>query len=777
MRKRYSLLLLPLMVLVLVGCTTTDNPTDTPAADYVGSDACVTCHAENHTEWTESGHPYKLTKIDGASPEDVFPDHAQYPNDIAGPPTGYTWDDVSYTIGGFGWKMRWMDNDGYIVTSGAAGDLVQYNFEADEAGQNSWVTYHTDNEPGTKPYDCGKCHTTGWIADEDHATDGDLTDNQDGLPGIHGTFVEGGVGCEACHGPGSIHVEDPDRDNIIKDTSSALCGQCHTRDAENHIAASSGFIKHHEQYDEWLHSPHGGVMRGPGCNDCHDSHASVKFDDVAAGTGTTATCESCHTEITQTAHNGAAGCVDCHMPMASKTAVKIHDYQGDIKTHIWTINTDAVGKDAMFNAEGSLVVEDMDGQAAVTLDFACYGCHQDAMGVGGDDSYKSLAALSEFAQNIHDAVPDLDYVGAETCGACHADHFERWTASGHPYKLTKLDGAAPSDAFPDHAQFPNDVVGPPTGYTWNDVTYTIGGFGWKMRWIDSDGYIVTSGAAGDLVQYNFETDSWVTYHTDNEPGSKPYNCGKCHTTGWVADEDYDTDGTLEDNQDGLEGMHGTFFSGGVECEACHGMGSQHAHSPSGYDMVVDTSSEACGQCHTRDSENRIAASGGYIKHHEQYDEWLHSPHGGVRGPGCNDCHDSHASVKFDDVAPGTGTTASCESCHTEITFTAHNGAPDCVDCHMPMASKTAVAVHAHQADIKTHIWSINTAAVGKDEMFTPDGAFVAEDLDGQAQVTLDFACYGCHKDDAGVGGDYSPQTLSQLSILAAGMHTPLMSSK
>jgi hypothetical protein len=771
MKTRLALILLPLMILALVGCSETDDPTDPAVAAYVGSATCATCHETIHDTWVESGHPYKLTKVEGEAPTTSFPSFAGFPNDVVGPPDGYTWDDISYTIGGYGWKMRWIDNDGYIITSGAAEADVQYNFQTDD-----WVTYHTGDEPGTKPYNCGKCHTTGWIADEDYADDGDLTDNQDGIPGMHGTFEFGGVHCEECHGPGSLHADDPDGIDMELSTASSDCGRCHTRDAENHIASSGGFIKHHEQYDEWLHSPH-GATRGPGCNDCHDAHASVRYDDVALGTGTTATCESCHVEIVETAHNGAAGCVDCHMPKATKTAVAVHDYQGDIKTHIWSINTDPVGKtDGMFNAEGNLVLEDVDGQAAVTLDFACYSCHQDGNGNGGGASEKDLEELSAMAVGMHDVIPDPAYVGAETCATCHSSHFERWTASGHPYKLTPVDGAAPTDAFPAHAQFPNDVVGPPAGYTWDDVTYTIGGFGWKMRWIDNDGYIITSGAAEDLVQYNFEADAWGTYHTQDEPGTKPYNCGKCHTTGWIDDEDWETDGTLDDNQDGLEGMHGTFFSGGVECEACHGMGSQHAYSPAGYDMVLDNSSELCGQCHTRDPEHRIPASGGYIKHHEQYDEWLHSPHSGIGGPGCNSCHDSHASVKFDDVAPGSGVTASCESCHSSM-VTNHSALATCTDCHMPEASKSAVAVHAYQGDIKTHIWSINTAAVGKDEMFTPEGDFVQLDGEDKAQITLDFACYSCHRDEGGIGGDWSQQDLNELSAKATGIHTPVISAK
>lgn len=38
------------------------------------------------------------------------------------------------------------------------------------------------------------------------------------------------VGCEACHGPGSVHVANPSKDNILRGTSvtnPVVCGQCH----------------------------------------------------------------------------------------------------------------------------------------------------------------------------------------------------------------------------------------------------------------------------------------------------------------------------------------------------------------------------------------------------------------------------------------------------------------------------------------------------------------------------------------------------------------------
>ncbi|RMF18940.1 MAG: hypothetical protein D6760_13500, partial [Deltaproteobacteria bacterium] len=161
-----------------------------------------------------------------------------------------------------------------------------------------------------------------------------------------------------------------------------------------------------------------------------------------------------------------------------------------------------------------------------------------------------------------------------------------------------------------------------------------------------------------------------------------------------------------------------------------------------------------------------------IRHHEQYDEWLHSPHN-TPGTGCDACHDPHSSVKYDDDATGFGTKLDCEDCHTEITYIKHGTNADCVDCHMPKASKSAVAVNDYQGDLRTHLWLINTDAVGKDTgMFEPGGGYVAEDLLGLGRVTLDFACYGCHQDGNGVGGSASVKTLAELSAYATGMHTP-----
>lgn len=135
-----------------------------------------------------------------------------------------------------------------------------------------------------------------------------------------------------------------------------------------------------------------------GCVSCHDPHASVKYDDKAHGDGVTKDCVSCHSNYYSKSNHvfGELTCITCHMPKASKSAIKEGDYMGDIKTHIFKINPAADG--TMFNEEGNLA--NVEGKG-VSLDYVCYQCHKDKNGKGGDASYKTMKGLSAKATNFH----------------------------------------------------------------------------------------------------------------------------------------------------------------------------------------------------------------------------------------------------------------------------------------------------------------------------------------------------------------------------------------
>jgi len=347
------------------------------------------------------------------------------------------------------------------------------------------------------------------------------------------------------------------------------------------------------------------------------------------------------------------------------------------------------------------------------------------------------------------------YIGSEACAQCHQDNYDKFIKSGHPYKLNKVvDGKAPTYPYTTLTYLPSGVNGK---YTWNDISYVIGGYGWKARYIDKNGYIITT----DDSQYNLEDGSIVGYHADLDEGTKKYDCGRCHTTGWKSVADGGSP------QDGLPGMDGEFFAGGIQCEACHGMGNVHAATQDKADISIDKSATFCGSCHYRNADHTIAASGGFIKHHEQYDALISGPHASM---GCIDCHDPHASTKYDNQAPGSGVTKECTVCHTDTKYAQtniHNGAT-CINCHMAKASKSAIKTNdGLNGDLKTHIFKINPAADGPDNFFTDGGAIANANGLG---VPLNFICYKCHTDSNGNGGGGSTKTMQELSTKATGFH-------
>ncbi|MFQ5997623.1 MAG: multiheme c-type cytochrome, partial [Dehalococcoidales bacterium] len=327
------------------------GPTPTLAEElgYVGSETCGQCHADKYSSFRVTGHPWKLKTAEVAKSN---------PLPL---PKGYTWDDISYVIGGYKWKSRYIGTDGYIITTtdGEPGNN-QYNMMV-----GTWSDYHAGEE---KKYNCGKCHTTGYSEEG----------NQGGLEGIVGTWAFEGIQCEACHGPGKDHVAGGgDKAAITVDSSSALCGNCHIRGEAETIPAKGGFIRHHEQYNELLASPH----KSFNCVTCHDPHQKAEFSIKAD-------CASCHsgqnTEFTGSQMQKVGlTCTDCHMPMATKSAVSLGPNKGDVKTHLFRITTDPAA--SLFTEDGAFAND------SLTLDFVCLQCHQD----------KDVQWAADYAEGVH----------------------------------------------------------------------------------------------------------------------------------------------------------------------------------------------------------------------------------------------------------------------------------------------------------------------------------------------------------------------------------------
>lgn len=388
------------------------------AADktFVGSDKCKTCHSDQYDTWIESGHPYKFTIIENGEapsyPPEALNFQDQYMDSLGD--GSHTWDNIAGVIGGYGWKARFVGNDGHLVgTAGSAFSTGlghnQMNFYDGE--DHGWVNYH----PGdvTKyNYGCFKCHTTGGD------TTGTWLAGVDGL----GTFTEGGIGCESCHGPGSAHIESESKNDIDRvyefahqdnslgglsvdevvqtpnpegDDINFLCGTCHNRSYTDPINASGGFVRHHEQWDEFTATKHGDI--GLTCVSCHDPHKRTIWD----GDGITKTCEECHSEQVATVnHSGGATCLDCHMPYAAKSGTKrgMSGFKGDVRSHLFKITADTA---SMFTADGSAVRDDETRGASLSPAYSCLGCHNDDPEDG--ISEKTLEAAVAGAIGMHSA--------------------------------------------------------------------------------------------------------------------------------------------------------------------------------------------------------------------------------------------------------------------------------------------------------------------------------------------------------------------------------------
>jgi len=206
-------------------------------------------------------------------------------------------------------------------------------------------------------------------------------------------------------------------------------------------------------------------------------------------------------------------------------------------------------------------------------------------------------------------------------------------------------------------------------------------------------------------------------------------CGACHG---------DIAATLADS------VHGF-----IECETCHGPGSNHVRAPDSTTIVTDRSSALCGQCHSRgDSQHRIAAEDGLLKSNQQYDELLA---GGKASFKCVRCHDPHVSLN---PASGPALQPACASCHVETVNQFHAAAGvGCIDCHMPFAVRKDSASGDGdnvQGDSRSHLFTINATAHPYEMFYQQDGTTFASGF-----LTLNFACLGCHDGSYGKQHDFS----------------------
>ena len=197
-----------------------------------------------------------------------------------------------------------------------------------------------------------------------------------------------------------------------------------------------------------------------------------------------------------------------------------------------------------------------------------------------------------------------EYVGVSACSSCHKDLAANHAKSSHSLALQD----ASSDKAPIKADFtlgekermvtfPEETS--PRAFTADDIAYVVG----SGRYVERYLYKVARNKYAVLpAEWNVAKKAWEPYvrgaGAAKWPDEPAYdwtqNCAGCHTTGLIANR-------------------GRWTDDGVQCESCHGPGSNHVDrankagsDPSDDDLtdihaaiVVTPDSQVCGQCHSQ----------------------------------------------------------------------------------------------------------------------------------------------------------------------------------
>ncbi|HLG96831.1 MAG TPA: cytochrome c3 family protein [Bryobacteraceae bacterium] len=327
-----------------------------------------------------------------------------------------------------------------------------------------------------------------------------------------------------------------------------------------------------------------------------------------------------------------------------------------------------------------------------------------------------------------------DYVGSNTCRACHPKIYERWRKTPMA-NIVRDPHESPGVVIPDLSK-PNPMV----KFTVNDIALVYGSL-WKQRYFTKigDDYYVEP-AQWDVAHQVWRpymvangTDWWAPlYPPDNVKRPTSALCDGCHSVNF----DIHTKKVTEWN---------------VGCERCHGPGSDHAAHPARANIINPArlepiaANDICIQCHSQGRPLTNPIEGkyydwpvGYEPGKKLQDFWgleehklgettfTHYADGTAhknrmqgndfvqsvmytRGVKCSACHDVHGTENYAQLLKPASDM--CLECHgpgspngphtgtiQEHTHHAPNSAgSDCVGCHMPaiQAEISDVMVHSH----------------------------------------------------------------------------------
>lgn len=332
-------------------------------AQYVGSASCIECHADQHASYLLTAHSRSMSEVDPASePADgafdhaasgrryrVYRDEGHLRHRESLPLRGG--DDVSlcdfplkYLVGSGRFSRTYLVEDGEFLVESPVTWYASLGRWAPSPGYDKPIhkSFHR-----TISYDCLFCHAGALEK---------IKGNDE-----HVRLLETAIGCERCHGPGSLHVEkrsaggaalgqaedltivNPRR--LSRELAEGICHQCHLSSSvqvavrgrsrsefrpglrwqdfviDYGVEAGAGgmtVVGHVEQLRQSRCYQASGTLT---CITCHDPHQTAPpAEPVVQRRTSCLKCHedgSCHVAVSERIASNGNDCAACHMPASS----------------------------------------------------------------------------------------------------------------------------------------------------------------------------------------------------------------------------------------------------------------------------------------------------------------------------------------------------------------------------------------------------------------------------------------------------------------------------
>jgi predicted CXXCH cytochrome family protein len=358
--------------------------------EYIGSQACIACHAEKYSAWKSSNHAQMVVPIINST---------DLPLDIAKAPANLQAElqKATYMVA----------NSFFLARDPATQHYKTLGVSYDKVAK----TYRPSNFSLDWSTACAGCHTT-------HMNTPKLT------------WGEAGIGCEACHGPGRDHaLGKGDVSKIVSSKDADICGQCHGgNDAQtggklmadgtkwvvgfrpgmklsqvpgiqltpvdpNKIPPDPG-ANHLRNYNMWAASGHnkalGLVMKNDRATaDCYGCHSAEGFAAKLQGK---------KVDIAKRESFSALTCVACHDPHDSEN---LRQLVMDPEKLCSSCHT----QDAVLKGKGAKGIEETRSfHSAIN----CVSCH--------------MTEGNHLMKVIRPDDPGLSEKRTDSCTACHKDN-------------------------------------------------------------------------------------------------------------------------------------------------------------------------------------------------------------------------------------------------------------------------------------------------------------------------------------------------------------------